>query len=451
MQGDSADELGGDPSRPYRSGEGVIDPRSRTAAELRRRLRDEFARLAAGAIDQESLGRVAAIAGELGFTRESGLFGLLSQRSDDANALYEIGYLLVDSGMPALGARFLERCLEAAPEPTVALELGYARLRAGNYRAAEPLLANAFEADTLDDAYTFSAGACLIECRVRAGEWSRAQRALERLERLPGERDEAQIDALSRLVARAARRASAAEGLPDDDRAALFVLTGSILLHQPREVGQALGASLAGLDFLAGLFRRLEAALATVEFTPDVVRCLDPALTPIGAALARRLGVEFRDDRGSFEGALVVVRSTDDLARDPARFQDATNGSLVVALAIDPRRDLPIVPDCVGILAERLVLPWEERIEVTSGGAPDSWVGKRVESRDHTALAKLATELFDAIAVMEGDEDDLAAITSYYRPLRDSLPANRPDDSPQRGSAPSLLPPQERTPNSASG
>ncbi len=390
-------------------------------------------------LDRTALAAAADLARQLGHAEEERRFRTLANDPEDPQARYELGYLLVDSGVPELGAQYLELCLELVPDhPKVGYELGFARFRCGDDDIADPLLERAFRDDSLADSEVFSAGSLLVQCRVRRGDRRGAREALDRLERLASERDEAEIDALSTALARAERLGAP----PNGDRDHLFLLAGSMLLHSPRSGNSKPAAGLVGLDFLAGLLRRLERALTVTEAKPDRIVFHHDSLAPLAIALGRRLNAQpVARDGGAGESALHLLRFPSDATPSLKTLRRSDDGSVVFALAMDPRVDHPLAPDIVGQFAERLVLPWEEHIEIVPDGERRKDSSEpRIVPADSESSDRLGNELADAMMQMEGDGDDLAAVESYYRPLRDLLVVNRPDDHPLRRMITALRP-----------
>ena len=161
-------------------------------------------------LDSRTLGTIAKLSHALGAPREERAFAALAVDPSSAQARYDLGYLLVDSGMASLGARYLALCLEIEPHSALArYELGYAETRALRHAEAvavlQPLLDATDPALELEDRERFAAGCLLVENHLLQGDADLAAHALARIESLPIERDEAQLDALSRMLARGRR------------------------------------------------------------------------------------------------------------------------------------------------------------------------------------------------------------------------------------------------------
>jgi tetratricopeptide (TPR) repeat protein len=412
------------PGRPVSFGSG----------DARLALRRALERLEGAPFDRDAIGSAARAATDLGSDREAELLLRLAADDEDAEALYALGFLLVDGGRPRLATAYLERCLERVPDDSrVAYELGYARFRSGDYAGAEPLLERTLRDETLAGPEPFSAGALLVECHLRRGRRDEARAALLRLERNPGERDEAQLDALAAMLLRAERLFTRTPDVTAfTERDWHFVLNGAAVLHATSGAEPRVG--VVSIDFLAAMLRRLEVLLEALGTTPRRVSTPVVAAEPLALALARRLGVPF--DEGEGEGALIVLREPRDADGRRERLRRRDDGSLLFALSLDPRLDHALLPDVTGEFAGRLLLPWESRIEVGAAAGVDG--RPRVVTADERDVEWLAESLCEAIEALEGDRGDLEILEAYYAPIRELLAATRPDEEPLRRSATSL-------------
>src|SRR5687768_14584605 len=89
----------------------------------------------------DALGVMARIVVAMGHREIAELCARVSTDLDDADALYELGYQLVEAGLPAIAATVLTRCLEVVPgTEDVLTELVAALERTLAYREAKELL-----------------------------------------------------------------------------------------------------------------------------------------------------------------------------------------------------------------------------------------------------------------------------------------------------------------------
>lgn len=403
----------------------------RQAGDARGALRLAFEALASDAQHRGALELAAVLSAALGAPRDAALLKAVLDHEQDDQALYELGFALVDAGLPHVGARFLERCAERQPDhPKVRYELAYALFLAGDYDAAEPLLALAARDADLTLAEAFAAALLLVEDRIWRGDLRGARTAFEQAERHEGVDDsDGRLDALARLLARAERLGSGATS----DRDRQFVENGGVLLHLRNHGKAPLAMATVTIDFLAGMMRRLQAVLETAGVEPRRAVWVHPAASPLAEAYARFAGIDWCPlaecvDGG--EGALVFLREPGEAATALAELRSHAEDSAIFALACDPRREHPIAPEIIGQYATQLLLPWEPRVEIRGSTAHDAVLERFDEQFEPDP--RHAENLVEAIESLEGDAGDLAALADYYRPLRDLLVLGNPDAHPMR-------------------
>jgi hypothetical protein len=367
----------------------------------------------------DALALAARVAKRLAAERETALFEALAQDSDDVQALFDLGYWFVESGLPRVGRAFLERCHAAMPEQgQVAYELAYARCASGEFRGAVPLLERVANDDASHGAMGFAARSLLVQAHVFAHELDAARADFDRLSAAQGDADaDAQIDALAQLLARAERMTRKSAYGP---REWLFVAHGAALLHVARNERDPLPAFTAGLDWLAGMLRRLESLLAAVDVVPGRVQWINDSMMPLALALAERIGAEpgaYRPDHD--RQTLVMLKDPRDAQAVLEELQSREEGSDTFALSLDPRLSYSICPELVGQFATSVRLPWEERFEFSASSAQDARLA-HVE-RDTRSAEALADELIDSMIQLEGDEGDRKTLNRWYVPQKDLL------------------------------
>lgn len=367
----------------------------------------------------EALALAARVAERLRAERETALFQALAQDPGDVQALFDLGYWFVESGLPRVGTAFLERCHAALPhQQQVAYELAFARCAAGEFRAALPLLERVANDDAAHGAMGFAARALLVQARVFARELDAARADFDRLSAPQGDADaDAQIDALAQLLARAERMTRKGEFGP---REWLYVAHGAALLHVARNDRDPLPAFTAGIDWLAGMLRRLESLLAAVDVVPGRVQWIHDSMKPLALALAERLGAEpdpYRPDHD--RQTLVMLKDPRDAQQFLEDLQTREEGSDLFALSVDPRLTYSVCPELVGQFATSVRLPWEERFEFTASSAQDARLAH--VDRDTRSAEALADELVDSMIQLEGDEGDRKTLNRWYVPQKDLL------------------------------
>ncbi len=404
-----------------------VDAQRRVAAgDLRGGLRALLCYFREEPLHREGLRAAARLSRHLGAPKEGDLFDAVSVRPDDPRSLYELGYFLVESGRPGLGARYLEQCLAIAEHPLVRYELGYARFLSGDHAGAAPLLTATAEDADLGGPAPSAARALLVETHLGAGDLAEARAAFDRLERTSEELDPAQLDALAQMLARAATFETL-DGLRVRDRH--FIEHGGIVLD---DVEPSLGAGRP-VDpvAMAGLLRTLIAVLDALDFAPVRVQHASGRVEPIARALAGRLvAVSEAYCAHPLEPTLVVVKDPDDAAAlvSVLRRHEETVGLL--ALALNPGRDHAIVPDVVGwISAKPLLLPGEGRLEIAGEDRT------RLRMEQIAANAEEADRFVAGVQRALGEiEDDGAAVevASYYAARRELLVLGNDERYPAR-------------------
>lgn len=368
---------------------------------------------------RDALELAARLATRLKAERETALFQALAEDPGDAQALFDLGYWFVESGLPRVGQAFLERCHAALPEQRqVAYELAFARCAAGEFRGAVPLLERVANDDASHGAMGFAARSLLVQAHVFARELDAARANFDRLSAADGDADaDAQIDALAQLIARAERMTRKGAFGP---REWLFVAHGAALLHVARNDRDPLPAFTAGLDWLAGMLRRLESLLAAVDVVPGRVQWVHDSMKPLALALAERLGAEPDAYRPNHDRqTLVMLKDPRDAHDVLADLQAREEGSDLFALSLDPRLSYSVCPELVGQFAASLRLPWEERFEFSASSAQDARLAH--VGRDTRSAEALADELVDSMIQLEGDEGDRKTLNRWYVPQKDLL------------------------------
>lgn len=290
---------------------------------------------------------------------------------DDA-ALYELGYQLIEAGLPAIAATVLRRCLALVPgsEPVVT-ELVAALERDLRYRDARDLLAAHPElcASSFLCRYLYACDAAM------SGDLSITRAIAPTLiGRDAGERFMA--DRIADIVARADRVAAAAPLDGTDLRGWHYVLTGGLLLHRSAHgfddgmrgryawLQDSLARIRTGLDRLQTVLSRWSVAPPCLYAPPE----RDDEI--LAEAASRLLGIPRAPwpAVGVPAPGLVVIY---DLARcawhHVERLVDRRPGQLVYAHASPWTDDSGVAPDITTLLHQSLVAPWAERLVLADG------------------------------------------------------------------------------------
>jgi hypothetical protein len=327
---------------------------------------------------------------------------------DDAT-LYELGYHLIEAGLPAIAATVLRRCLALVPgsEPVVT-ELVAALERDLRYRDARDLLAAHPElrAENFLCRYLYAYDAAM------SGDLAITRAVAPTLiGRDDGERFMA--DRISAIVARA-DRVTGVTPLDDADlRGWHYVLTGGLLLHRSAHgfddgmrgryawLQDSLDRIRTGLD-------RLRAVLTAWAVTPPCIYAPPERDDEILAeAASRLLGLPRAPwpAVGLPAPGLVVIY---DLSRcawhHVERLIDRRPDQLLYAHASPWTDDSAVAPDITMLLHQSLVAPWAERLVLADG--------PRTRPADDRSPAAIASEVpgTPGLAAEETAVDDLPGL-----------------------------------------
>ncbi len=346
----------------------------------------------------------------------------------EPDGLYELGYQLIEEGLPAIAATVLGRCLALAPgteqvvtELVAALERNLAYGDARRVLDAHPaLLDGSFMCRYL---HAFNA--------AMSGDLAAARADLPRL--VPG--DEAHEMMVARIAAMLARAdvATAAGARLDatDLRGWHHVITGGLLSHvSPHGFAEGMHGRYAWLQDSPSLLRagleRLGAVLAAWEVAPPCV--FAPAGRDheiVGEAAARVLGLPLMPWPlvGLPAPGLVVTYDVASLGRrEIEQLIERRPGQVLFAHVTAWTEDTVIAADVTTLLYQRVVAPWASRLIVD----PDSGEARSGEA-DARDPATLAEEIATAAPLTDEDRarDDEAGLLALARASGAPAPGRR--------------------------
>ncbi|MBK9031894.1 MAG: hypothetical protein IPL61_11300 [Myxococcales bacterium] len=326
----------------------------------------------------------------------------------DVDGLYDLGYHLIEAGLPAIAATVLTRALELAPdsEPVVT-ELCAALERHLAYGEARRLLERypALVAERFLCRYLFAYNA------VMSGDLEVARRLAPTL--VPEDDNHVIMAArIAGFVARADRLAGAAPLDALDLRGWHHVISGGVLLHRsPHGLDTPMHGRYAWLqdsyDRIATGLAVLAEVLACWRWTPACVYA-PPGRghEAVALAAAARFGVAVAPWPmvGAPAPGLVVIHDLSELApADLVRLRERRPAQLVYAHAACWTDDSAIAPDVVNLVHQSLVAPWDARLAL-----PPDADGPRRSAPDERAAAALA----EAIAAARADDDPVDEIAA---------------------------------------
>jgi hypothetical protein len=281
---------------------------------------------------------------------------------DSPDRLYDLGYALIDAGVPELAASILWRCLGLVGESEeVVCELVAALERALAYRDALGVLLEHPQLRT-------QSFLCRYLYAFNAAMAGRLELTREILPRLAPDTPEAERMAhtIGGIVGRADRLAGIAALDERDLRGWHYVLTGGLLLHQsPYGFAEPMHGRFAylvdslpriatGLERLAPLVRGL--ALPCIYAPPGRGHAI------VAAAASARLGIPVAPwpAVGVPAPGLVVLHDLATLApADVVRLAQRRPDQVLYAHASPWTQDSPVAPDVTMLLYQTIVAPWD--------------------------------------------------------------------------------------------
>lgn len=284
---------------------------------------------------------------------------------DDAAALFELGWLLVEGALYGQAATFLARAARLRPgEPKILLELAAALESAGMNAAARDVLGAepALRAGSFDARYRYAFNAVL------AGDLPSARAASAAL--TPATPDERALAV--RVADMLARADAVAEVTPLDDedlRGWHFVTTGGLLLHRsPHGFASMRGRYAWIQDSFAGCLEcllRLRRLLGFLRLEPKQLLVLpdrDSTIFAAAAAKALRLPVAPWTP-GSKEKGLVLAYdlSAADLELRQSLVQRRP-GQILWSRALSWTNTVGLTPEFTGQLHQINSTPWGARL-----------------------------------------------------------------------------------------
>ncbi|MHB2019041.1 MAG: hypothetical protein ACYCW6_19000 [Candidatus Xenobia bacterium] len=343
---------------------------------------------------------------------------------DDVDALYELGYELVEQALPSVAATVLARAHELAPgQERLLAELAVALKDDGRYPEACFLLR---EASALLE-QSFICRYLLAFNSLLTGDLDEP-RAL-----LPGLRDatDPRSASMTAQVEGMLLRADAVRGVstldPEDLRGWHFVLNGSLLLHlSPFGRREGMNGRYAWLQdspalCLEGL-RRTQAVLQAWEKAPPCVFELsDRESSVLAHAAATRLGLPLRPWQPNAGPGLIVAYDLGGLDGELlASLQEQRPGQLLWTHACCWTHPSPFASDMLTLLYQFNRSPWQGQLVVNQITHEPIESPPRLEP-----AAALADEVL-AAALGEEALEDLPELIAFARAIRGVRGAHAP-------------------------
>jgi hypothetical protein len=293
-----------------------------------------------------------------------------SRQPDNVQALYDLGYELIEQRLPALAATVLTRANTLAPqqEPIVT-ELVTALERDMQYGAACDVLRAAPE--LLDD--SFMCRYLLAYNAIMTGDLATPRGLLSQLQ--PGN-DGTEKFLAARITAMLGRADALTDISPLDEydlRGWHYVLTGGILLHlSPYGIEDAMRGRYAFIQDSEELcvegVRRLDAVLAAWHIrTPQIFVLPDRDSAILAHAAAKLLHYPLTPwpENGSDSPGLIVAYNLASLDGDVLEtLHEHRPGQILWSHTTCWIEDQPIAADLTTFLYQFNCVPWGERMEI---------------------------------------------------------------------------------------
>ena len=373
----------------------------------------------AGAL--EAAGRLCRLLGAAG---DGALFEAVAANPADGQALFELGYRLVDQGRPDVAAPLLQRALAADPADTaIRRELAFARLQSGQFAASLAALVPLEDNPDLSETERLDVLLTLAEAALYAGDREACRQRLEQAEELVPEDDQRErLDALNGQLGRSARwKELTGLGLREwhyIQHAGVILKVAGGYFEDGTWLGRYDVLDLR-LDMLAFLSKRLTDLLETLELETRAVVPASPLAAPLAWALAATLGADFVEDLAAVgdRPALLVAASAAELAPLAPQLASHNADLRVFAVALDWEHDAPVCPEVVGVMARRVLLPWEARFAIEAATSRT-----REIAADERPAPAIGAELLAAIEALPDDGGAARAeFEDFHRPLAGML------------------------------
>lgn len=382
----------------------------------------------------EAAGKICRV---LGAPNDADLFEALAEQPDDPDALFGLAYRLVDQGRADVAVPLLRRASLAAPgDHALRRELAYAELLDGRFDDCLTTLAPLRDEPALAEAEQLDVHLLAAEAAIVSGRLELASAFLDLADhRVPDDGQRARLDALHAQLGRAAMLGDLkSAGLRQwhfIQHAGVLLKTAGGWLEDGSRGGRYEHLDLRP-DMVAFLLQRFCDLVGELGLEFEVVLPASQVAAPLAHALAARLGCDVGDDLADRQGrdGLLVAANAAELTPFVAGLARHKADLRVFALNLDWSRDAPLCPEVVGVMAKRVLLPWEERFGLDPD-APSEL--HRHAPRDGRGAFELGAELLASMDALPDDggkaREEFLAV---YRPLADGLVLGHDERHPFR-------------------
>ncbi len=309
----------------------------------------------------------------LGSEADARLFEAVEAAPEDASARYALAFRLVDQARPDVAVPQLQACLDADPgDPAVRRELAYAQLQSGAFRDCLDTLEPICDAPELSETERLDVQLTRAEAALLARDRELCADLLAECDAFDADDEQRErLDALHGQLGRSRRWPALDElGLREwhfiQHAGVILKVAGGYFEDGSRQ-GRYDVLDLR-LDMVAFLLQRLAHLLERLGLLPDAFAPASPAAAPLAHALALALDrrVETAEEAGRRGSTLLLAADAAELGAHAGRLAEHRPELRAFALNLPWDRGQPVCPEVVGVLARRVLLPWEERYALDS-------------------------------------------------------------------------------------
>ncbi len=391
--------------------------------------------LAVDPAHQGALDSAARICRMLGAPEDAQLFEDLATRPEDAETWFGLGWRLVDQDRPDVGSTLLEQALRRDPSNhDFRRELAFARFLKHDYAGCRTALAPLDDEPDLSETERLDVIMLDAEAALYVGDPSSAARALHTAdEMVPDDVQQQRLDALAQMLGRARHVAQLSScGL----REWHFIQHAGVILKtagghfETGEFAGRFGLLSLRLDMVAFLLQRLLHLLERLDHPVDMVISASDMAAPLAHGLAQRAGLALSDEPTDEHvgSALLVAANGAEYAPWVARLSQHASDLSLFALNLDWERGTPVCPEIVGVLARRVVLPWETTFALGEGGGE-----ARQVPGDDRPPEEIGAALVEAMEALPDDGGQARnEFEQIYAPLAEELVLGNDQRYPHR-------------------
>jgi tetratricopeptide (TPR) repeat protein len=383
----------------------------------------------------EALEAAGQICRLLGSSEDADLFDSLRARPADGKALFALAYRMVDESRYDVGAALLERALEADPESVRARrELAFARLQFRDFTGCLTALAPLQENPELSETERLEVLLLGTEAAFYARRLDLCRQFLSEADQLLPEDDQRdRIDALHGQLGRSTRwPALETLGLREwhfIQHAGVILKTAGGYFEDGSRNGRYDILELR-MDMVAFLLQRLVQLIERLGLDHEIIVPVSEVAAPLAHVLALRIGVPCVEDLSQRAGrsTLLVAANAAELGPTASGLGRHRSELRVFSLNLDWDRDAPVCPEVVGVLARRVLLPWEEKYAIDE----ESKDMRNIPADDRPA-EEIAADLITAMDALPDDGGDAREdFEGFYMPLASTLMLGNEDTYPHR-------------------